>query len=113
MQAHGREKIEDTTGEIPDMVFINPKIEKFSKEKRDMPEGCLSVRGTYGKVKRSVRCTIKAYDEKGNLITRGASGFLAQIFQHETDHLNGILFIEKAKNVEYVEMDVYGNPIEK
>ena len=82
-----------------DLVFINPKIIKLSKEKKEVEEGCLSVRWLYGKVKRSVRATIEAYDEKGERFERGASGVLAQIFQHETDHLNGVLFIDKAKEV--------------
>lgn len=86
-------------GSDKDLVFINPEIIKLSKEKQDVEEGCLSVRWKYGKVKRSVRATITAYNEKGRKIERGASGILAQIFQHETDHLNGILFIDKAKEV--------------
>lgn len=82
-----------------DLVFINPEIVKLSKEKKDVEEGCLSVRWYYGKVKRSVRATITAYNEKGEKVERGASGVLAQIFQHETDHLNGVLFIDKAKEL--------------
>ncbi len=64
-----------------------------------MPEGCLSVRWFYGEVERSTNATIEAYDENAKKFTRGAGGLLAQIFQHETDHLNGILFIDKAKNI--------------
>lgn len=81
------------------LVFINPKILRLSKEKQEMEEGCLSVRWLYGMVKRSTRATIRAYNEKGALIERGASGLLAQIFQHETDHLNGVLFIDKAEQI--------------
>lgn len=83
----------------PDLVFINPKISKLSKEKEWLPEGCLSVRWIYGKTLRSKKATIVAYDENGNKFTRGASGLLAQIFQHETDHLKGILFIDDAKDI--------------
>jgi peptide deformylase len=86
--------------EIPkDLVFINPKIFKLSREKEWLPEGCLSVRWLYGNVFRSKKATVTAYDENGKKITRGASGLLAQIFQHETDHLNGTLFIDKAKDI--------------
>ena len=86
--------------EIPkDIVFINPKISKLSRDKEWMPEGCLSVRWLYGKTFRSKKATITAYDENGKKFTRGASGLLAQIFQHETDHLNGILFIDHARDV--------------
>ncbi|MFA6463651.1 MAG: peptide deformylase [Candidatus Paceibacterota bacterium] len=86
-------------GEFEDQVFINPIITKLSKEKEEMEEGCLSVRWKYGKVMRSEKATIKAYDENGKKFTRGASGLIAQIFQHETDHLDGVLFIDKAKDV--------------
>jgi peptide deformylase len=67
-----------------------------------MEEGCLSVRYLYGKVRRSKKATIEAYNEHGKKFTAGASGILAQIFQHETDHLNGILFIDKAKQIEEI-----------
>ena len=79
------------TGEAKDLVFINPVITKLSREKRDVEEGCLSVRWLYGTVRRSTRASITAYNEKGEKIERGASGLLAQIFQHETDHLKGVL----------------------
>lgn len=85
--------------EVKDLVFINPKIIKFSKEKEWMPEGCLSVRPLYGKTHRSKKVTIEALNEKGEKFTRGSSNLLAQIFQHETDHLNGILFIDHAKEL--------------
>ncbi len=90
-----------------DLVFINPKIIKLSKTKKLMEEGCLSVRYAYGKVYRSERATIEAYDEEGNKFSRGAGGILAQIFQHETDHLNGILFIEKAEQLEEISEEEY------
>ncbi len=83
----------------PDLVFINPVITKSSRDKKSMEEGCLSIRYLYGKVKRSNKVTLTAYDENGEKITRGASGLMAQIFQHETDHLDGILFTDKATDV--------------
>jgi peptide deformylase len=84
---------------FPDTVFINPEIIKLSRKKMEVEEGCLSVRWLYGLVKRSEKVVIRAYDENGKKIERGASGLMAQIFQHEIDHLNGILFIDKAKNI--------------
>jgi peptide deformylase len=82
-----------------DLVFINPKISRLSRDKEWLPEGCLSVRWLYGKIFRSKKATVTAYNESGVKLTRGASGLLAQIFQHETDHLNGILFIDNAKDI--------------
>lgn len=83
-----------------DIVFINPTITKLGKKKEPMSEGCLSVRWKYGLVKRSTTATVKAFNEQGNEFVMSGKGLLAQIFQHETDHLNGILFIDKATDVE-------------
>lgn len=82
-----------------DLTFINPIISKISKDKKLLPEGCLSVRPLYGKVRRSTRATVEAYGEDGKKFKMDGSGLLAHIFQHETDHLDGILFIDKAKDV--------------
>lgn len=84
---------------IPDLVAINPKIIKLSKRTHIVGEGCLSVGEQYGAVKRATHATIRAYDEYGKEYERGASGLLAQIFQHEVDHLDGILFIDKTDKV--------------
>lgn len=83
-----------------DIVCINPEIIKLSQKKVTVPEGCLSVRWLYGNTRRSEKATIRAYDENGKLFTYGGSGLVAQIFQHETDHLNGILFIDHATDIE-------------
>jgi len=89
----------------PDLVFINPKITSLSKTKKELEEGCLSVRWLYGKVKRATKATIEAYDLNGKKFTRSASGLIAQIFQHETDHLAGVLFTEKAKDLQELRPD--------
>ncbi len=82
-----------------DLVFINPIIKKLSKDKKLLSEGCLSVRPTYGKVRRATRATVEAYDENGKKFTKDGVGLLAHIFQHETDHLDGVLFIDKARDL--------------
>lgn len=84
---------------IKDEVYINPKIDKLSKTKHKVDEGCLSVRPFFGKVERAEKATVTAYDENGKKFTRGGSGLLAQIFQHEIDHLDGVLFIDKATDI--------------
>jgi peptide deformylase len=86
----------------PDEVYINPTLKKASKQKKMMEEGCLSVRPYYGKVKRSTHAQVEAYNEKGELFTRQGTGILAQIFQHEIDHLDGVLFIDKATDIEEI-----------
>lgn len=87
------------------LTFINPVITKLSRDKAILDEGCLSVRPLYGKIKRARKASVKAYDETGRLFERGASGLLAQIFQHECDHLEGILFIDKATDVKELPLE--------
>lgn len=87
---------------IPNMVFINPKILKISKDKKLMEEGCLSVRPLFGKVRRATRAVVEAYNERGKKFTIEGSGLLAHVFQHEIDHLEGILFTDKAKDLREV-----------
>ncbi|OGF63278.1 hypothetical protein A2926_03645 [Candidatus Giovannonibacteria bacterium RIFCSPLOWO2_01_FULL_44_40] len=81
------------------LVFINPILKKCSQKKENDIEGCLSVRGVYGEVKRCEKVTVEYFDESGKKHARGASGLLARVIQHELDHLNGVLFIDKAKNI--------------
>jgi len=98
----GAEQEEREKSLPPDLVCINGEITKRSKKITTLEEGCLSVRWFYGDVSRAEKVTLRAYDEEGKKFTRGASGLLSQIFQHEVDHLNGILFIDKAKNMREV-----------
>lgn len=81
---------------FPTLIAINPKIIKHSKKSHDVGEGCLSVPDRYGIVTRYKNVTLRALDEHGNEYERGAGGLLAQIIQHECDHLDGILFTERA-----------------
>ena len=89
------------------LVFINPKIIWKSNDSKKMDEGCLSVRPWYGKVKRSTRAKVQAYDENGELFEMEGRGLIAQIFQHEIDHLDGILFIDKAKDLITINLENY------
>lgn len=80
-------------------AFINPEIVGHSWRTLWYEEGCLSVPGVYGKVKRFRGVKIHAWMRDGKEITIDVAGLPAIIFQHEIDHLNGILFIEKAKSL--------------
>lgn len=95
--------IEDQNSEredaLPTIVAINPKFLKLSKKTHEVGEGCLSVPDTYGTVIRHKNVTIQATDENNEVFERGAGGLLAQIMQHETDHLDGILFTDRAEKV--------------
>jgi len=86
----------ERSSEKQSRVFINPVLMRVSRKKREMSEGCLSVRGTYGAVIRHEKASIKAEDERGKAFTYHGAGLVAHIFQHEVDHLDGILYIDKA-----------------
>lgn len=75
-------------------VFINPQITKYEGEIEEDFEGCLSVKDIYGKVPRHTKVRVRAMDEKGRQLRIKAEGFLARVFQHEIDHVNGIMFVD-------------------
>ena len=79
------------------IVLINPEVVRRYGE-REVDEGCLSIPGYRGTLKRSERVTVKALDRHGKAIRVKADGLLAQALEHETDHLNGILYIERLEN---------------
>ena len=91
----------DIEGDVS--VFVNPEIKDFSKESVPFEEGCLSVQKTWGSVIRPKKLTIKALDEDGKPVKIRAKGLLARVAQHEMDHLNGFLFIDKAEKLYQVE----------
>ena len=76
-------------------VFINPKIVKTSKKKQILEEGCLSFPGVYFKIKRPEKVEVEFLNEKGESMKIEAKELLACVFQHEIDHLDGILFIDR------------------
>jgi peptide deformylase len=85
---------------LPDKIFINPELMRLSKKTSKMTEGCLSVRNVYGSVMRHEKASVKALDENGNPSTYHGSGLIGHIFQHECDHLDGVLYIDKAASLE-------------
>jgi peptide deformylase len=87
------------------IAMINPRILNKSFLKEWDEEGCVSVPGIYGKVKRSkkLKCEFFDMDKKKNIIS--AQGFFARIIQHEIDHLDGILFIDKAKDTRNIDKE--------
>jgi len=76
-------------------VFINPQITATSEEQSDYEEGCLSIPGMYESIRRPARVTIQALNEFGKPFTIDADGFLARVVQHENDHLDGVMFIDR------------------
>jgi|SRR3989338_1992597 len=98
-------QVPDENGRQKFYTVFNPKIISLSEEKIDLEEGCLSVPGVWGIVSRSNRITIEGLDLNGKKIKIKAWGFLAQVFQHEIGHLNGALFIDKAKELKKTDID--------
>lgn len=76
-------------------VFINPEIVKHLGEPEEKWEGCLSVDSIYGHVPRYPKVKVKATNLEGKEVRLTATGFLAQVFQHEIDHTNGIVFVDR------------------
>jgi len=89
----------------PPKLFIvaNPEIVRHSTETVSGNEGCLSIPGYLGEVERYQSLTLKGYNLRGNPLRVKATGWLARIFQHEIDHLDGVLFIDRATQVWKVE----------
>jgi peptide deformylase len=86
---------------VPFTVLINPVIEYLSDETADGWEGCLSVPGLRGLVPRFRHIRYSGFDLEGNAFTREADGFHARIVQHECDHLDGILFPQRIKDMRF------------
>lgn len=93
-------------------AVFNPKITK-AIGKAELEEGCLSVPEAYGVINRAERVTLEGFDRNGKKIKIKAWGLLAQVFQHEVDHLNGKLFIDKAKKLYPAKKSEVRNPGEK
>lgn len=81
-----------------DIIVINPTIQKTGPTPISMEEGCLSIPGVFGNVDRPATVTVQAFDAHGHPVTINAAGLLARVLQHEIDHLNGVLFIDRTKD---------------
>lgn len=84
---------------IPLTILINPEIVECSKEKDISEEGCVSLKNIWGEVERFKKIKIKFLDKNGKKIKLTAEGLFARALQHEIDHLNGILFTERIKDI--------------
>ena len=87
--------------QVPRTVLINPEINWASKKEVLDEEGCLSIPNVYGMVKRPDKIAYRALDENGEVVEARVGGLLARVIQHELDHLDGVLFVDR------VEGDLY------
>ncbi len=98
IEAHSNPRYQNKE-DIPLTVLLNPKITKFSEELEEGWEGCLSLKGLWGKVKRSTAVTVQALTLDGRDIEIKAEGFFAIVLQHEIDHLYGKLFVDRMDDI--------------
>jgi peptide deformylase len=88
----------DPDEEIPLVALINPEVTIVGREVVDDWEGCLSIPDIRGRVPRARQVTVRAYNRSGKKVEFDASGFTARVIQHETDHLDGVLFFDRMKS---------------
>jgi peptide deformylase len=81
------------------MALINPEITPIGQEIAEDWEGCLSIPDIRGRVPRARQISVRAYDRNGKRIEMKASGFTARVIQHETDHLDGVLFFDRMSSL--------------
>lgn len=84
-------------------MVVNPKITRFSSDQDFGTEGCLSLPRIVGEVERPISVTVKGFNRRGQPLKIKAGGWLARIFQHEVDHLDGVLFVDRADKVWQIE----------
>jgi peptide deformylase len=91
---------EDEDTRVPLMILINPEITPLTTDRVDDWEGCLSIPEIRGRVPRAREIEVKAYDRRGRRVSIHARGFTARVIQHETDHLDGVLFLDRMTSFE-------------
>ena len=84
---------------VPLQTYLNPRIIEYSKELEEDWEGCLSIPGYRGLVPRSSRVTFEALNDRGEPVKKTVANFEARIIQHEVDHLNGLFYIDRMKDL--------------
>jgi peptide deformylase len=85
---------------VPLMALINPEITPLGSDTDEDWEGCLSIPDIRGRVPRAREIDVKAYDRRGRKVSIHARGFTARVIQHETDHLDGVLFMDRMRSLE-------------
>lgn len=92
--------IDDSEGGMPPVVMVNPEISLIGDSTKDDWEGCLSIPDIRGRVSRTTDIRVRWLDRDGREQSMTASGFAARVIQHETDHLDGVLFLDRMKSFE-------------
>ena len=92
--------VDDPDTAVPPVVMVNPEIEPLGQTTDDDWEGCLSIPDIRGMVPRSLDIRVRSLDRLGRVQSMTASGFAARVIQHETDHLDGVLFLDRMTSLE-------------
>lgn len=92
-------QVSNAQGKPKFYALFNPRIVSASKDVSGFEEGCLSIPGQYGSVERPEQVVVEAQDRQGKVVRVKAWGLLARMFQHEIDHLGGVVFADKAKGL--------------
>ena len=92
--------VDDPDGGLPPVVMVNPEISPVGESTEDDWEGCLSIPDIRGRVPRSTDIRVRSLDRNGREQSMTASGFAARVIQHETDHLDGVLFLDRMSTFE-------------
>lgn len=101
--------VDDPDGGMPPVVAINPEVTPLGSEVEEDWEGCLSIPDIRGRVPRAGRIRLRALDRRGRRIALSADGFPARVIQHETDHLDGVLFFDRMTSFESITfLEEYG-----
>jgi peptide deformylase len=95
-----RKEDEDEADRFPEVVLINPEVRPEGTETIEDWEGCLSIPDIRGRVPRARQVIVRAFDRRGKPVEIRAAGFSARVIQHETDHLDGILFFDRMQSFE-------------
>ena len=94
--------VDDPEGGMPLVVIINPEVSPIGSKVEEDWEGCLSIPDIRGRVPRATEVRIKGFDREGRPISMTADGFPARVVQHETDHLDGVLFFDRMTSFESI-----------
>jgi peptide deformylase len=98
-------QVPDANGSLKFYAVFNPEIQKVGTEKSAFEEGCLSIPGVYGETMRPDEVVLTGFDKNGKPLKIKAWGLLAKMFQHEVDHLNGIVFADHATDLHHVDLE--------
>jgi len=91
-------------------IYINPKILKYSVEEEEDWEGCLSIPGYRGKVPRAKEILFEGLNREGERVEKTVTGFHARILQHEVDHINGLFYVDRMKDLKtWMHLDEFNN----